>query len=655
MRDPSSSHDETSVGARSPFTLKGLAVGAVLSLAIGWIGPYGYMLNYFLLGFNPSSPGAIFFFLLLTLGINVMLGVVRRRFALSRADLILIYCMLLMAVTVPTWGLLFFLVGTMVYPFYFATPENNFTNLLHDHIPTWIAPQSESAITGFYEGLPAGASIPWEVWFEPLTWWFVLFLAMSFMLICASTILHRQWSVHERLTYPMAQLPLRMIEEGEGALAPMSPLFRSAVMWMGCAVPVICFSFAALHHFYPAVPDFPFFHPGISWFRHTVTLVFAFSFAWVGFFYLVNLNIIFSIWFFYLLSKVQEGIFGILGIASTEKLSLYEYSQPADLTHQATGAVLVLVLYALWAGRGHLGEVVRRAWDPHAGVDDSEELLSYRVAATGFVVANAIICIWLWRSGVPVVVIPILLGVSLLFFILVARVVATAGVATTRSPIVPAYFVISALGTSLLGAKGLVALNFSFVWQGESRTSPMVAATNGLKLAESVRGPKGRLFWGMMIALVCSFAAGVHTILDLSYAYGALNLTGINWAGAHGWPNMVRTITDMPGPDLRGWLFKGIGATVEGFLLWATHRWLWWPLHPIGFAIAVGWLTGHIWFSALVCWILKATILHYGGPSRFHNLKPFFLGLILGECIVAGGWGLIYWITGDLGRILTAM
>ena len=62
-------------------------------------------------------------------------------------------------------------------------------------------------------------------------------------------------------------------------------------------------------------------------------------YAWIGFFYLVNLNISFSIWFFYLLNKAQEGIFASLGIASSEKLSLYSYSQTADLTHEVMGGL----------------------------------------------------------------------------------------------------------------------------------------------------------------------------------------------------------------------------------------------------------------------------------------------------------------------------
>jgi hypothetical protein len=636
----------------SPFSLRGLLIGTALSLAIGLLAPYGIVFNYFWIGFNPSSPGALFFLFVLAFIVNSIVGLIGRRFELAKADLVLIYCMLLMAVTVPTWGLMFFLIGTMVYPFYYATPENNYADLFYDYIPAWMVPQDYQAIKDYYEGLPQGAPIPWAVWIEPMGWWLALIVAMSFMLICMSAILHRQWSVHERLTYPMVQLPQNMIEKGEDAR--VAPFFKNKMMWLGFAVPFLLLSLNALNHYWPTVPDY---NPRgrFSMFNQTLHLPIALNLAWVGFFYLVNLEITFSIWFFYVFSKVEEGVFSILGIASTEQLSVYEFSQPADLTHQATGALIVLVVFGLWTARVHLSEVVRKLWDPHGGVDDSEELLRYRTAVWGFIASLIFVGAWLWRSGVPIAVVPVLIVVSLIFFILVARVVATGGVATARSPIVPAYFIISGLGTSILGAKGLVALNFTFIWQGESRTSPMVAASNGLKLAELIPGPKTRLFWGLMLALLCSLLGAAYMTLKLAYTYGAINLSLINWAGAHGWPKISSTIQNMPDANMRGWLFRGIGGLVEGLLIWAQHRWFWWPFHPVGFAIAVGWLTSQIWFSALIAWILKAIIVRFGGVHLFQNLKPFFLGLILGEVSVSGFWGIIYPLTIERGRWLTNM
>ncbi len=636
----------------SPFSMRGLLTGVILSVAIGVIAPYGIVFNYYWIGFNPSSPGALFFFFVLTFVVNAIVAVLGRNVQLSKADLVMIYCMLLMAVTVPTWGLMFFLIGTLVYPFYYATPENNYVELFHDFIPSWMVPQDFQAIKDYYEGLPQGAAIPWGVWVEPMGWWLALIVAMSLMLICMSAILHRQWSVHERLTYPMVQLPQNMIEKEEGA--SIAPFFKDGVMWLGFFVPFTLLSLNALNHYWPIVPEY---NPSgrFSLFNQTLHLPIALNLAWVGFFYLVNLEITFSIWFFYVLSKVQEGVFSTLGIASTERLSAYEYSQPADLTHQASGAVIVLVLYGLWGARTHLKEVVQKLWDPDGGVDDSEELLRYRTALWLFCGSLLFVAVWLWRSGVPIVVLPVLLVVSLIFFILVARVVAASGVATARSPIVPAYFVISGLGTSILGAKGLVALNFTFIWQGESRTSPMVAAANGLKLAEMIPGSKTRLFWGLVLALICSLLGAAYMTLKLAYTYGAINLSLLDWAGAHGWPYIGPTMTDMPDANMRGWFFKGVGAVTEGFLMWAQHRWHWWPFHPIGFAVAVGWLTSQIWFSALICWILKGSIVRFGGVTLFQRLKPFFLGLILGEVAVSGVWGIIYVITAEKGRWITNM
>jgi hypothetical protein len=636
----------------SPFSMRGLLTGVILSVAIGVIAPYGIVFNYYWIGFNPSSPGALFFFFVLTFVVNAIVAVLGRNVQLSKADLVMIYCMLLMAVTVPTWGLMFFLIGTLVYPFYYATPENNYVELFHDFIPSWMVPQDFQAIKDYYEGLPQGAAIPWGVWVEPMGWWLALIVAMSLMLICMSAILHRQWSVHERLTYPMVQLPQNMIEKEEGA--SIAPFFKDGVMWLGFFVPFTLLSLNALNHYWPIVPQY---NPSgrFSLFNQTLHLPIALNLAWVGFFYLVNLEITFSIWFFYVLSKIQEGVFSTLGIASTERLSAYEYSQPADLTHQASGAVIVLVLYGLWGARTHLKEVVQKLWDPDGGVDDSEELLRYRTALWLFCGSLLFVAVWLWRSGVPIVVLPVLLVVSLIFFILVARVVAASGVATARSPIVPAYFVISGLGTSILGAKGLVALNFTFIWQGESRTSPMVAAANGLKLAEMIPGSKTRLFWGLVLALICSLLGAAYMTLKLAYTYGAINLSLLDWAGAHGWPYIGPTMTDMPDANMRGWFFKGVGAVTEGFLMWAQHRWHWWPFHPIGFAVAVGWLTSQIWFSALICWILKGSIVRFGGVTLFQRLKPFFLGLILGEVAVSGVWGIIYVITAEKGRWITNM
>jgi hypothetical protein len=643
---------------RPAFTWKGVLVGAVFSFFIGVGAPYGeIMLQGSYMALNSSSPAAIFSFFLITLFLNALLALIRRRFALARADLVLVYAMLLMAVTVPTQSFVSYLIPVIGGLTYYASPENNWSEIFAPYVERWLAPLDFKLVKDLHEGLPPGEGIPWGGWAEILGAWYVLFILLSFMMICMATLLHRQWSAHERLAYPMVQLPLRMIEEGEGPLRVLGPFFRSRVMWIGFAVPFGLFSMTGLHHYFPFVPAVPFFIDTVWWFRHSVWEIFCLSYAWVGFFYLVNLDITFSIWFFHLFTKVEEGVFNLVGFSSTEQLSLYSFSQTADLTHQSVGACLVFVAFTLWMARGHLKEVWRKAWRDDPGVDDAGELIPYRTAVIGFLASLFLVGAWLWLSGVPLWVLPIFLAACLVFYVLVTRAVTTAGVATARAPEVAAFFVISGWGTSLIGAKGLVALTFTYVWQSEMRLFPLIGCANSLKLAEAVPGPKRRLFWAMWLALLCSLAGATWIVLSICYQHGGINLHPffMTHQAVRTFTDMARPLLNPTPPDLRGWVFTAIGGAVDGLLLWGQHRFHWWPLHPLGFVISVGWLTSQMWFSCFVSWLLKLLILKYGGIRLYAAARPFFLGMILGEATAGGAWLFIDWLNGETGNMITAM
>ena len=147
---------------RSPFTIKGLVVGSLFSLFIGVAAPYGsIVIRGSWWGLNASAPGAIFLFFIFTFLINMLIGIIRRPFALGRGDLVLVYSMLLMALTVPTQNFLVYIIPTICVPYYSASVENDWATLIHPYIPEWIAPQDFDVIKHLYEGLPAGQAIPW--------------------------------------------------------------------------------------------------------------------------------------------------------------------------------------------------------------------------------------------------------------------------------------------------------------------------------------------------------------------------------------------------------------------------------------------------------------------------------------------------------------
>ena len=221
---------------------------------------------------------------------------------------------------------------------------------------------------------------------------------------------------------------------------------------------------------------------------------------------------------------------------------------------------------------------------------------------------------------------------------------------------VAAFVLISGLGSSVIGAQGLAAMGLTYAWQAEMRLFPMIACANGLKLAETVRGSKKRLFWAIWIALVTALIGATFVYLYTSYKHGSVNLSSFyaNF-GKRPFTDITPVAINPTSPDWRGWGFTGVGVAIESFLIYAQHHFYWWRLHPLGYVIGSGWLTGSIWFSVFIAWLVKLVIMKYGGMTRFLAARPFFIGLILGEATAAGVWLIIDGLAGGVGNRLTMM
>jgi len=471
-------------------------------------------------------------------------------------------------------------------------------------------------------------------------------IALYLVMISTMVILRGQWVENERLIFPLIQVPLEMVR-GEGR-SLVNPFFKDVVMWMGFSIPLVVGSLNALHgyfHFLPRVNlvrTFPIF-------RRTTTLISRVSFPMVGFSYLISLDVAFGIWFFNLLAKVQEGAFNVLGITSTEKLGIYSIPTSPILAHQKMGAMIVLVLFGLWVGRRHLKEVLKKALRGAPEVDDSGEMLPYRTAFLCLIGGLAFCSLWLWASGLPPPIVPLFLSAALVIFVGVTRIVAEGGVAAARAPMAAPDIVVSGVGCPALGSVGLTSLAFTYVWAADIRTFVMASCANGLKLSEEIKTrSKKPLFWAMLASIVVSLIGSIWIILKLSYTYGGINLNPWFFGGGALAPfNYIASKINSPTPvDWGGWLSTGIGAGAMGLLMLARQRFLWWPLHPLGFPIGGIWVVDEISFSIFLAWLLKALVLKYGGPRLYRRTRPFFLGLILGQYTTAGVWLVIDFFTG---------
>ena len=75
-------------------------------------------------------------------------------------------------------------------------------------------------------------------------------------------------------------------------------------------------------------------------------------------------------------------------------------------------------------------------------------------------------------------------------------------------------------------------------------------------------------------------------------------------------------------------------AAICGALIYLRYRFVWWPLHPIGFTVS-----GTTWpirvsvFSIFLTWLVKLVILKIGGNRLYTRSRPFFLGMLVGYVV----------------------
>jgi len=630
--------------------LTGMLLCGVIAVGL----PYGeFLIQGTQLGLNSSTPAAFFLLFVLLALVQPLLGSVHRSWLFTRAELLIITVMMMLTTAIPSRGFAGVFTTILSGVYYYATPENNWAEQLIPYIPTWMIPHDTEAIKSFYEGLTSGQPIPWEVWVESLGWWLLFMAAFYTALICAMVILRRQWMEHERLLYPLVQVPLGMIDDQDPP-SRIKPFLKNPVMWAGFAVPFLLHSVNAFSHYFEFVPRFnpmyrtPLFHGAIQFY-------FRFDCMWMGLAYFINTGISFSLWFFFLLAKLQEFVCATLGIYSVEHLDRFSYSDGGPtagmLSHQVMGAMIVMVLLGLWTARSHLRRVWRQVWRRDAA-SETDELMSYRAAVVGLVGGLGIMGGWLWRSGIPAWAVVVYLFAVFTIFLALTRVIIEAGCASIVGGMSASGFLVSGFGSSSLGTTGMIATAYTMVWAGDLLVFMMAPCANGIRMLHGLQRSRKRILGMMVAALSIGLVGSVCAILKLGYQYGGINLERqyFEWFPKLPFQFASRFIDNPSAPHWGGWGWTGVGAAVMTLLTLARHYLLWWPLHPIGYVVSGTWMLGSTWFSVFMAWLVKALVLKYTGPAGYRATRWFFLGMILGQLVVGGFWVVVDAFTGMVGN-----
>ena len=164
-----------------------------------------------------------------------------------------------------------------------------------------------------------------------------------------------------------------------------------------------------------------------------------------------------------------------------------------------------------------------------------------------------------------------------------------------------------------------------------------------LRITERAGGSLRGMAIALMIAGIFGAASSFWALLHLAYQYGAgarmrywLTEVG-HWAfnPVDSWLGSQQGFD----PGALGGVAVGMVFGVASLLL--RTRFLWWPFHPIGFAMAANYSTNWFWLPVLLSWIIKSSVLRYGGLRAYRRgLLPLAYGLIIGDFLPGSFWAL---------------
>jgi hypothetical protein len=573
-------------------------------------------------------------FIVLLVVVNPLLRSVGTGLALEPGELLSIVAIGMVGSVVPGSGVTGFLIGVISTPVYFATPENGWAEFYHPHFKPWVVPVDLIALRGFYEGIPVGTAVPWSVWVIPLTWWASLLAAVFGASATVMIILRKQWSDHEKLVYPLVAVPVELAGSALGGrLVP--ELFRSRLFLAAASVPFAMLAWNSLTWSYPLLPSINIFpHAGSFNFTRFSPNIYLepFNFLTIGFAYFANTQVLFSVWFFFLMHIVEGTIFNRLGYQIAESTDSFSADPPTE-AYQCFGALACLVVWRLWVSRRHLRDVFGKAWDSSHPADDSDEILSYRTAVITLGLSLVYAVFWLYQTGMDLVTVMVFLSAVGVIYIGMARIVCEAGVVYSGATITPQAFTMDVRGGGAMSGRTLtsIAITYSLVDYMRGLFAPGVA--NSVKLGDTIgKGRRSLMLW-TCVSVIVGLAASVWYTLHLGYSHGAYNFPRFPFFSGDPKGIFASTLIQMRTPkafDSERLVFLTIGAGLMGLITFFRYRFAWWPLNPIGMTLASADNTKHLVLPVFITWLAKTILMSVGGVRLYTQAKPAFLGLLVG-------------------------
>jgi len=373
-------------------------------------------------------------------------------------------------------------------------------------------------------------------------------------------------------------------------------------------------------------------------------------FSVVGFSFLLPTDLSFSLWFFFLFYKLQGLIAAAYG-ATIAYAPGYPVASYAAM--QMLGAFLVMVASMAIISRGHLARLWRAAIGRERGYDDGEPT-SYRLAFWGLwvgLLAVSLLCA-AGGMGFPLALLTFVL--LCVIVLVLTRFVSEGGLLFIQAPFRPSDMMSTFAGSAVLGPRNMTMLAYleRALPMYDLRGFLMPSLMDAWRISDGVRLRRRQLAFPLVGGILVAMVTSYFSLLFLAYRRGGLAMEpwfmSISPQMCFGFLNSY--LSNPARVSAVNIELLGVGGLVMGALFYCRSIFPRWPFHPIGYAMGPSWPMIQLWSSVFIGWLLKSSILHFGGTRMFRRARPVFLGLVLGEFLAAGLWLAIDSITGVQGH-----
>jgi hypothetical protein len=637
---------------------RALLLGSCLGLAICIITPFN---NAYRQG-TPLGGGhfplAPFYFLMwLMIFTAIIRAVFKGRNLLTGKELLVSWSLMVLLSGIAWTGLARTFFINLTAPYHFATVENRWEEVLQPLLPQSWYPQSQEAIEEFYNGLTGGRqmgwlevlhNIPWDAWLGPLLGWAGFVLLCYIVLVCTVSLLSKQGLYNERMNFPLLRVPLLMQEAFDNN--QLGRFFTNRFMLAGILIPVCLHLINGLNFYNPSVPSIPTlilagnYFPKQGLFSGFIKLKIYIYPAFIGFAFLTSKQISFSFWLFYIGGALLIGVLYILGLNIPEAALGVTFgptiARPEET--QMIGAYLVFFVFLAWLARFHFLELLQKGFGLKKDENPEQEWISTRLAFWGAVGGGLAIVTWCHYFGIPFLFSFVVVSAFFLFTLVATRVICQGGLAYFTLTAAPLDGVIAFFGTRYFTSAGLVVAGvvqkILFV---DLRESLMPSLLHARKVTDKTAN-NHRIFVFIILALIAGIVVSFLAMLALCYKFGVRELE-LDWATRTTVTVYENIYSLIESPiETSKWvtIFTLAGGFVMLILVICYHRFYWWPIHPIGYLTAYSSAMRILWFSFFVGWICNALCMRYGGVGLFKKLRNFFIGLIIGDFLMAGSWAI---------------